>query len=113
MKINNLMLPEGSKDFYDPSFQNTLEAHLMHLRESETTYVTSVLVINTILYRRDLFGYLNKIKVPTYLHWLVMRVNSFFSPYDFTEGVSQLLIPSSKDVEILRQSWRTTAVITT
>ncbi len=112
MQVDKLMFEEGSSDFYDPSFRNTLEAHLAHLRTSRDTFPVNVLQHSTVVYNQDLFGYLNEIKTPAHLHWLTMRLNNFFSPYDFNSDCTRLLIPSSKEVESLRQSWKTTSVIT-
>lgn len=112
MQIDNLMYSEGSLDFYDPSFRDTLEAHITYLRAASNSYTINVSLIDTVVYNQDLFGYLIRYKVPAYLHWLVMRMNNLFSPYGFNESFTILLIPSSKDVEILRQSWKTTALVT-
>ena len=113
MRIDNLMIQEGASDFYDPSFQNTLEAHLAYLRAAPSTYTINVQPFDTVVYNQHLFGFLNKSRVPAYLHWLVMRMNNFFSPYGFDDQCTVLLIPSAKEVEILRQSWKTTPVIST
>ena len=113
MKIDALMIPEGSPDYYDPSFRSTLEAHLAYLRTSNQTQSMTVLPHDTIVYNQDLFGFLNKSRVVPNLHWLVMRMNNFFSPYDFDENCTQLLIPSGKEIEVFRQSWKTVPVIST
>jgi len=113
MKIDELLFSEGSADFYDPSFRFTLESHVAYLRASRQTYVINVQPHDTVVYNQDLFGFLNQAKVPAYLHWLVMRMNNFFSPYDFNSECVSLKIPSSKEVEVFRQSWKTTPVLTT
>lgn len=114
MKILDEIKNPGSPDYYDPSFRNTLESHLKYLREDAPgTYSVTVQPMAPIVYNQDLFGYLTEMKVEPYLHWLVMRMNNFFSPYDFDDKCTSLIIPSSKDVDVLRQSWKTTPVVTT
>lgn len=113
MKILYQLVNEGSQDYYNPSFRNTLEAHLKYLREVKTTYAAPVPPMAAVIYNQDLFGYLTEINIAPHLHWLVMRMNNFFSPYDFDAKCTQLLIPSTDEVDVLRQSWNTTPVITT
>jgi hypothetical protein len=107
------MYPEGLSDYYDPSFRNTLEAHLAFLRTSAQTYTIPVPAFSTVVYNQDLIGFLLESKIAPQLHWLVMRMNGFYSPYDFDARCTVLLIPQSKEVDILRQSWKTTPVLTT
>lgn len=113
MKIDDLLIKEGPQDYYDPSFRDVLEAHMSYLRSSTNTYSAQVTPHDTIVYNQDLYGFLLEKNVPMHLHWLVMRINNFYSPYDFTDGCTSLLIPNGKDVDKLRQSWRTTPVIAT
>ncbi len=113
MLINTKMFVEGSSDYYDPSFRAVLEAHLPLLRQSARSYRVTVGPNKTIVYNRDLFGFLNEINVDANLHWLVMRMNNFFSSYDFTSPCDSLLMPHSEDVDKLRQSWKTTSVVGT
>lgn len=113
MLVDDLMFNEGLQDYYDPSFRDTLEAHLPYLRASDQTYKVTVPEFSTVVYNQDLFGYLLELKIAPNLHWVVMRMNNFYSPYDFDVNCTQLLVPSTKEVEILRISWKTKPVITT
>jgi hypothetical protein len=111
MKIDNQLHDTGSSDYYDQSFRNTLEAHLTLLRASAKTTTITVPEHTAGVYNQDLFGFLQEAKVPVWLHWLTMRLNNFFSPMDFGPACTSLLIPNSSEVDILRQSWKTKATI--
>lgn len=112
MQIDNLLLDMGSSDYYDPSFRATLEAHMPFLRQSSQTTTLPVPEFATIVYNQDLFGYLVELKLPLSLHWVIMRMNNFYGPYDFDSRCTSLLIPSARQVDILRQSWNSKPVIT-
>lgn len=111
MSLNDLMTDDGSSDYYDPSFRDVLEAHLTWLRKSPNTYSIAVTAFDAHIYHQNLHGFLINNQVPLNLHWLVMRMNGFYSPFELDAKTTSLLIPNSKEVDRLRQSWNTTAVI--
>jgi hypothetical protein len=113
MKVDDLLVSDGIPDYYDPSFRATLEAHLSYLRTHPDTIAIEVPPFGTYLYNQDLFGYLQSIGQPMQMHWIIMRVNNFSGPFEFNENCEQLLIPPSKPIDILRQSWKTVPLVTT
>ena len=42
-----------------------------------------------------------------------MRVNNFFSPFEFDESVGTILMPSEAEMNSARLTWNTTQSITT
>lgn len=111
MKINRDMVGDDSSDYYKESFRHTLESHMPYLRSAQTTTTIPVSTFNTEVYDKDLFGFLTSVRIKPCYHWVVMRVNDMFSPFDFVSGITTLLIPSTKELESLRQSWNTTNIV--
>ena len=112
MQIDNDMANDGSSDYYKESFRNTLEAHVPYFRKAQETYALQVNPNDLIVYNQDLFGFLLSRNIKPCFHWLIMRVNDMFSPYSFTGEIYQILVPSTKDLESIRQSWNATTTIT-
>ena len=86
MQVDNLMTPDLSKDYYDPSFRDTLESHVTYFRGLSTTTQVQLKPNDTVIYNQDLFGYLNSINIAPCYQWMTMRVNNMFSPYDFNDS---------------------------
>jgi hypothetical protein len=112
MQIDNDMVRDGSSDFYSPLFRFTLEAHISYFRTNKSTTTVPVAPNDTIVYNQDFFGLLTAMKILPCYHWFIMRLNDYFSPFEFGSGVSTLLLPNLKELEIIRQSWNRTNVIT-
>jgi hypothetical protein len=111
MDIDNLMADDGSVDYYDRDFRNTLEAHMSYLKGLDTTYSVSVTEHQGVVYRGDLYGLLNELNIPLYCHWVIMRLNDFKSANEFNENYISILIPSESELESIRQSWKASQVI--
>ncbi len=111
MQVDNLMLVDGSTTYYDPAFRATLEAHLAYFRTAQDTSAIQVQPNDTIVYNQDLFGFLLSRNIKNCYHWLIMRINNMFSPYDFGESYTSILVPNTKDLESIRQSFVASTVI--
>lgn len=104
MKVDEHMYEIGADVFYSKEFRDTLESHMDYFRKSRDTRAMDVDPQKAEVYDGDLFGFLLYAKIAPKLHWVVMRVNNFFSPTEFGPGVTSLLIPKTGDIESLRQS---------
>ena len=113
MKIDSLMTSDGSPDFYDPSFRNALEALVPTFRASSNTYQQVIPPNYGIVYRAAFFDLLQRFNVKPCYHWFVMRVNNFFSPFEFDESVGTILMPSEAEMNAARLTWNTTQSIKT
>ncbi|WP_144106644.1 hypothetical protein [Paraburkholderia sp. BCC1886] len=83
---------------------------MTYLRNVNTTTLVTVSAQQVWENDQDLFGYLQTVLVmPLQYHWVTMRLNDYTSPDQFTEGVTQLLIPSSTTLEQLRSAWKTSS----
>jgi hypothetical protein len=104
MAIDSQMFSPGADIYYDPAFRDTLEANMAHLRNSDKTTARSVDSHRATVYEGDLFGYLLELGIAPHLHFVTMRVNKFFSPYEFGVHVTQLRIPDNQEIDVIRQS---------
>jgi hypothetical protein len=113
MKIDNLLVHDGSVDYYNESFRNTLEALIPTYRASAKTTVQDIPANYAVVYNADFFGLLLALRLDPCYHWFTMRLNNMYSPYDFNESITSIMVPNRQDLEAARQSWRTTQVIKT
>ena len=112
MQVDSLMQVDGSATYYDPAFRYTLEAHLAYFRASQTTYLIQVDPNDTVVYNQDLFGFLLNRNIKNCFHWFIMRLNNMFSPYEFGADSSSILVPNTKELESIRQSFIASTTIT-
>jgi hypothetical protein len=111
MDINKLAIDTGDDIYYTKGFMDVLEAHVHYLRNS--TKSTSYTVDKDIahIYQGDLYGYLLYRGVAQKNHWISMRVNNYYSPFEFKPTVDYLIIPSSQDLELIRISYMNSGLI--
>jgi hypothetical protein len=103
MALTNLMVDPGPDIFYDPEFRNVLEDHMSYLRENYCQVVV-LQPDEAYQWRGDFFGLLSQKGVPRQYHWLVMRLNQYTSPNQFTEDIQVMLFPDYTVVEKIAQS---------
>lgn len=101
MTIDDIAINEGPEMYYSDSFRAVIEDHLGYLRGHEDTVIYSIEPNIAYQWTADLFGFLNSRKVPAYLHWTIMRMNSMTSPTEMGEGVHTLLVPNVKVLNTL------------
>lgn len=111
MKINDAMLNPGPDIYYDKSFRDTLEAHMLFFRASSKTRTMDVEPHRATIYEADLFGYLSERNLNPSQFWLIMRISGMFSPHEFGKDTATLLVPASDEVEAIRQSFVATGLI--
>lgn len=107
MALNDNMVPTGPDIFYDESFRNVLEDHMAFLRDN----YSSVVMLNpdeSYQWRGDLFGLLHVRQYQRQYHWLIMRLNQYTAPSQFTEDTLALLVPDFDVVERIMQSHNST-----
>ena len=103
--IDNLMLTDGSDEFYDERFRNCIEDHLSYLKEPAN--VNQLTFDNGIAYKyeNDFIGLLLYLKIPKERHWLTMRINGYTSPIQYNGDVNFVNIPNDNAIETLRTTW--------
>jgi hypothetical protein len=113
MQVDFDMTPDGNSLYYDPNFRYTLEAHIPYLLGLATTRSIVVDPHDAVVYNQDLFGYLLSAGILPCYHYVIMRLNGMFSPNEFNSDTQSLNIPSTTELESIRQSWSATTVIKT
>ncbi len=104
-KINSRMIKPGPDVFYTKAFKDVLEAHMGFLRNHQNTRNLPINDHDKVVYNGDLGGYLNSVKTPLHLHWVIMRMNNMYSMYDFGPHIQTLLIPEESTVDKIRQQF--------
>lgn len=103
MKIDSLMKDPGPDIYYQKGFLDTLESYMDYFRNLPNLNTRVVAVEDKAIYKGDLYGYLTKIKIDSYLHWTIMRLNNMYSPYEFGEDTDVILTIPSNELDRIRQ----------
>lgn len=107
MDIDNLAVQSGAAIYYDDSFRAVLEDHMTYLRTHELTRIIQVEAHIADRWAGDLCGLLVSLNVPSYLHWVIMRMNGMMSPQDNGVDLRVLLVPSNKTLESIKNIHKT------
>lgn len=105
MAINAQMVDDGAGVYYTEGFRSVLEDHMTLLRNHPTTSLVTVSPADAYHYNHNLYGVLQKMKVPMYLHWVIMRMNNWTSPRVFHLDVTSLLFPDMTLISQIQQSY--------
>lgn len=106
--IDALASDPGPAVYYTAAFRNVLEDHMTYLRGHTSTQSLDVPPILLDRFEFDLPGLLNQFRIPAYMHWVVMRMNSLVSLTDVPRDLKSILVPDGTLVGKLQQVYRTT-----
>jgi hypothetical protein len=106
------MLDPGADIFYEDGLRNVLEDHMTYLRGHKDTQIMAVDPMQVYVHKFDLIGLLNVLRIPMYLHWVVMRMNKIDTFTQVPSDLTQLLVPSTREVSMIQQTYTTTYRIT-
>lgn len=109
MSVNAKMASEGDAVYYSAGWKLTVETHLNYIKEVSANNVVGIIPADAYKYEADLFGLLQKLRVETRYHWVVMRLNDMTSPNQFRVDRTFLLLPDYQVLERLRQVHQTTS----
>lgn len=93
MSINKRMVPPGDRRYYSAQWHRVVESHLQWILSLPENRIEQVDDGVAYKYEGDFMGLLQELRVPMELHWVVMRVNGYTSPTDYTYDKTQILIP--------------------
>ena len=108
MPIVNLMVDSGPTLLYGADVHVTLESHMSFMRAHPSTSMLQLDPRDAYKYEADLNGLLEHLKVPLELHWIIMRLNDYTSPYEFQSDTEALMIPPESVVKSIKQLLNTT-----
>jgi hypothetical protein len=111
MQIDSLSISMGPSIYYDDKFRNVLESFMSFLRNDSSTSVIAIDPAVSYKYEFDLYGLLAAEGIPTYMQWVVMRMNRIDSPNDAGNNILGLLVPDAGVLEHIRQSYMSTTRI--
>lgn len=89
-----------------PEFQTVIEDHLTELQLTVEGF-KEVAVNEAYRFEYDYFALLRYKGIPYHLHWIVMRVNGFLSPFDGHCGIDRIYIPNETYIQQLMNMWLT------
>lgn len=103
MEIDSLMKDPGPNIYYRKEFLDILESYMDYFRNLSDLRTIVVSVEDKAIYKGDLYGYLTKLKIDSYLHWTIMRLNNMYSPFEFNEDTNTILLINSNEIDRIRQ----------
>lgn len=101
----------GPDIYYRSDVRDVLEVHVPYLlRDSKTSSVAiepSVAVKN----ENNFFDLLNDLSYPMYLHWIILRMNGYYSPVEYMSDKLEILVPSKDTINRILNMHQTIHVI--
>lgn len=97
----------GDALYYQPAWHLVVETHLPNLRVNAATTILNVDPHDGYKYQGDLYSLLQAYNVPYNYMYIVMRMNSMYSPADYRQDRLQLLIPAQQTIDELRMTYMT------
>lgn len=107
-KIQSSLRSSGNTMYYDPGFRKVIEDHIPWLIQRSQGRILTVPKTDLVKHQYDLSGFLNASNILPDQHWAIMRVNGMYSNYDFDGTVTELMVPSTTDLEDLRRRYMST-----
>lgn len=95
--------------FYSEDFKQVIEDHLPYLKRLSSTRSQSFPAYYQIQCKHNYYLLLSSIGVPYKYHWIIMRLNGYHSPMEFTGEESAVLIPDFPTVDRLMSTFNTTS----
>ena len=102
--LNSLAIDPGPSIYYDPNFRNVLEDHWTILKNSSKTTVLNVDPMFAYRYEYSFYALLNALNIPTFKHWITLRLSGFRSPAEPDRTLSVIYVPSNDELSQLAQS---------
>lgn len=93
--------------FYDIRFKLMIEQHLDDLKNYAGNVYIDVSPIEAERWNGNLDGYLHSNQVPTFQHWIIMRMNDMDSTLDFHDEIRRLVLPDVEKLSTLRELYNT------
>ena len=102
--------PDMPHEWYGRDFRNVIETQLGNLRTRGAT-VHAISESEGYHHRGDIYSLLTSRNVISKYHWIVMRVNKFYSPLAYDGSAFDLLIPNEDLINNIWDLYRTSASV--
>lgn len=106
MNISSLM-PTTDDWSQRIDFQIFIESHLSYLLEKFVVSQRDISEDTGTYYKGDFYGLLSHLSIPIDLHYIVMRMNGFYTSADYEGTALILLIPNLNEITLLRNVFKT------
>lgn len=107
MTINRKMISPGDPRYYNARWHRVVESHLKWILNLPGNQIVRVDDAVAYKYEGDFGGLLQELRVPMEMHWVVMRMNGYTSPADYSFDRTQILIPDTASIARLFTSFVT------
>lgn len=109
MTINNRMVASGDRRFYSAEWYRVVESHLQWIRTLPGNQEVVVEDAIAYKYEGDFMGLLQELRIPMEIHWVVLRLNGYTSPADYTYDRTKITLPDQGAVGKLFNTHNTVA----
>jgi hypothetical protein len=106
MSISSLLIKPSDSKYLDPSFCNIIETLLPTLRADANGRIVDVPPVVAVAHKGDFYGLLSEIRVDVALHFIVLRVNGYFSPFEYDATNYSVFVPSTSLVSRIASTWK-------
>lgn len=96
-------------DYSTEGFRLLVENHLSALRHSDN--IERIQAVDSVISCQcagDFYAVLAHYKIPHQYQWVIMRVNGYLSPFEYTEDQLIIFIPKDEVIENLMNIYRET-----
>lgn len=105
---SQFLLQDMPKEWWGRDFRNIIETHLPTLRVQGST-IHTITDSEGYHHTGDLYSLLTARNVISKYHWIVMRVNKFYSTLEYDGKAFDLIIPNEDAINMIWDLYRTTA----
>jgi hypothetical protein len=106
ISLFNQLPAQGADIFYTDHWRQLVEEHMSILRLPSNCSKVEVQPNLGIKFSGDFYGLLNSLGLPRQYRWLLLRVNGFTSPLEFTSERKSLQITHDTVIEGLLKEHR-------
>ena len=106
MTVMSLVTHPGDGGMYMDGFRRLLETHIEYLIDHPNTTITNIDPDVAWRHKGNLHGLLLTMGLSSDIHWLVMRMNGYYSPFEYDGEKRDLFIPERNTVNALLQRYR-------
>lgn len=104
--LNRSMASEGAAVYYDSGFRQMLEDHLTYLKTNAQTEDVDISPRVAHKGHGDLISVLQDYNIEPRLYWIIMRLNGYTSPMEYTSDRLVLKIPQPALIDGLTRIYR-------
>lgn len=90
MTLLNNMVDQGDSIFYTKKYRQMIEDHIPYLKLNRNLTTITLAPLVSFKYAADFYGLLFHLLIPMEYHYMVLRLNNFKSPSDFTGTESSI-----------------------